>query len=89
MPSKDDKVQTTRAWAGLLVVLIGDLGIAVAAILVATRTNLGTEAVAILTSAFTAIASITTAYFGIRAAANTAQSAVDARSQDGSEKTLG
>lgn len=78
MLSKDvKKVQTTRAWTGLVVVLIGDVGVALAAILVALDVNDGTQAVAILTSAFTAITAISTAYFGIRAASNTAQHAVE------------
>jgi len=79
MLSKDfKKVQTTRAWTGLAVVLIGDVGVALAAILIAWHLNDGPQAVAILTSAFTAITAISTAYFGIRAATNTAQSAVEA-----------
>lgn len=82
MQSKDiKKVQTTRAWTGLIVVLVGDIGIALAAILVAIHRGTGSNAaVAILTSAFTAITAISSAYFGIRAAANTAQSAVAAAS---------
>ncbi|WP_314246605.1 hypothetical protein [Streptomyces sp. DSM 40907] len=75
-------IQTTRAWAGLLVVLFGDIGIALAAILVALHLK-GSEAVAVLTSAFTAITAMTSAYFGIRAAANTAQSAVAAGTHSG------
>ncbi|MET7475262.1 hypothetical protein ABZT17_12985 [Streptomyces sp. NPDC005648] len=79
MLSKDiKKVQTTRAWTGLVVVLIGDVGVALAAILIAWHLNDATQAVAILTSAFTAITAITTAFFGIRAASNTAQHAVEA-----------
>ncbi|MEV0170671.1 hypothetical protein AB0I00_06025 [Streptomyces sp. NPDC050803] len=78
MLSKDiKKVQTTRAWTGLIVVIISDIGIALAAILVAIDVG-RSEAVAILTSAFTAITAISTAYFGVRAATNTAQSAVAA-----------
>ncbi|WP_225095113.1 hypothetical protein [Streptomyces sp. CoH27] len=71
-------IETTRAWTGLLVVLVGDVAIAVGAIWVTISTASGTEAVSILTSAFTAITAITTAYFGIRAATNSAQSAVAA-----------
>ncbi|NUR40916.1 MAG: hypothetical protein HOV73_12610 [Streptomyces sp.] len=79
MLSKDKKkVQTTRAWTGLLVVVVGDVGVALAATLVALHVTDDAQAVAILTSAFTAITAISTAYFGIRAAANAAQSAVDA-----------
>jgi hypothetical protein len=52
--------------------------IAAAAILGITLTSGGNSdaLVAILTSAFTAISSMTSAYFGIRAASNTAQSSV-------------
>ncbi|MGW1050644.1 hypothetical protein [Streptomyces sp. NPDC002521] len=84
-------IQTTRAWTGLLVVLTGDAAIAVGAIWVALRTASGPEVVSILTSAFTAITAITTAYFGIRAATNSAQTAVAAvkhlPSEDNKPKT--
>jgi hypothetical protein len=72
----ENAVQRTRAWVGLLVVAGGDALIAGAAIYGVWR--LGKDAgqtVAILTSAFTAISTMTAAYFGIRAAANTAQAA--------------
>jgi len=62
------------------VVAFGDLAIAAAAVVVVIRFGTAndhiTEVVAVLTSAFTAISTMTTAYFGIRAATNTAQSAV-------------
>lgn|SRR5512147_2977719 len=77
-----DDVQRTRAITGMLVVVMGDAVIAVAAIfglLVLDSSQESSQAVAILTSAFTAIGSITTAYFGIRAATNTAQSSITAR----------
>lgn len=84
MLSEDKKkVQTTRAWTGLLVVLVGDIGIAVAAIWVAIDKASGAQAVAILTSAFSAITAMTSAYFGIRAATNSAQTAVAAISGEG------
>jgi hypothetical protein len=73
----ENAVQRTRAWTGLLVVVAGDTLIAAAAIFGVYR--LGKDAaqtVAILSSAFTAIGTMTAAYFGIRAATNTAQSAV-------------
>ncbi|NUK38367.1 hypothetical protein HRW16_30280 [Streptomyces lunaelactis] len=90
MLSKDiKKVQTTRAWAGLFVVFFGDVGIALAAILVAIHLGTGAESVAILTSAFTAITAITTAFFGIRAATNAAQSAVAAVSGEGKTTNSG
>jgi arginine exporter protein ArgO len=76
----DTKVQVTRAWMGLLVVMIGDVAIAIAAVvglsLVPDASRDTATSVSILSSAFTAIATMTTAYFGIRAASNTAQSSM-------------
>lgn len=70
-------VERTRAWTGMWVVVGGDVAIAVAAILGVVKfssTAASSSAlVAILTSAFTAIGTMTTAYFGIRSSANTAQ----------------
>src|SRR5689334_1608612 len=81
-----DDVQKVRSWTGLLVVVIGDAAIAVAGIFGIVAASGGTGAaaadgnttpiVAILTSAFTAIGTMTTAYFGIRAMSNTAQSSM-------------
>lgn len=73
----ENAVQRTRAYTGLLVVLAGDALIAGAAIFGIWKfgRDIG-QTVAILSSAFTAIGTMTTAYFGIRAATNTAQSAV-------------
>jgi hypothetical protein len=60
------------------VVIGGDVAIALAAIWgvikVSGSASSGSSLVAILTSAFTAIGTMTTAYFGIKSAANTAQS---------------
>ncbi len=88
----DNDVQHTRAWTGLYVVVLGDAAIAVAAIFAVVLISRHTPAagaggsggsgidtpsiVSILTSAFTAIATMTTAYFGIRAASNTAQASM-------------
>jgi hypothetical protein len=77
----DNTVQMTRAWTGFLVVMIGDVAIAGAAILGLVVMSGGSDAtgttvMSILSSAFTAIATMTTAYFGIRAASNTAQSSI-------------
>jgi hypothetical protein len=71
-------MQKTRSWTGLIVVVGGDVTIALAAILGLSLTSKADsdQLVAILTSAFTAISSMTSAYFGIRAASNTAQSSV-------------
>ncbi|WFB11194.1 hypothetical protein LRS74_32290 [Streptomyces sp. LX-29] len=66
------EVQRTRAWAGFLVVALGDLAIAVAAIWGVDNVD-SAQSVAILSSAFTAISTMTTAYFGIRAVTNAAQ----------------
>ena len=78
-PTKN-AVQRTRAWTGLLVVVAGDVAIALAAIWGVIKGTSGTAGsgntpdVAILTSAFTAIGTMTTAYFGIKSMSNTAQS---------------
>src|SRR4051812_23568333 len=82
-----DDVQKIRSWTGLLVVVFGDVAIAVAAIfgiVAASRDGSAaggangenSQIVAILTSAFTAVGTMTTAYFGIRAMSNTAQSSM-------------
>lgn len=73
-----NSVQRTRAWTGLWVVVGGDVAIALAAIIAVwktaqTNSNVA-PLVAILTSAFTAISTMTTAYFGIKTMSNTAQS---------------
>jgi arginine exporter protein ArgO len=79
-PVNDDGVQKVRAWTGLLVVAVGDVAIVIAAIVgIAHVSNGSTHAssiVAILSSGFTAVGTMTTAYFGIRAASNTAQSSM-------------
>jgi hypothetical protein len=76
----DNGVQRTRAWTGLWVVVGGDVAIAAAAIFAVWKVGSSsgssylTSMVAILTSAFTAIGTMTTAYFGIKTMSNTAQS---------------
>lgn len=67
--------------SGLAAVVAGDVAIAVAAILgivFATRGSVASSAlpqvVAILSSGFTAIGTMTTAYFGIKSMSNTANS---------------
>ena len=70
-------VERTRAWTGMWVVAAGDVTIVLAAIWgvikISGSGTSGSTIVAILTSAFTAIGTMTTAYFGIRSTANTAQ----------------
>ena len=76
----DDAVQKVRAWTGLLVVAVGDVAIVIAAIVgiahVSHDSANTSSIVAILSSGFTAVGTMTTAYFGIRAASNTAQSSM-------------
>lgn len=74
------RVEQVRAWAGLMAVVAGDTAIAVAAILAVahfaasgTPSQILPQVVAILSSAFTAIGTMTTAYFGIKAMSNTAK----------------
>jgi len=81
VPPTDDRVEQVRALAGLLAVIAGDAAIAVAAIVgIAHFAGSGSSAqalpqvVAILSGAFTAIGTMTTAYFGIKAMSNTAKS---------------
>lgn len=72
-----DTVDKTRSITGLLAVVGGDVAIAVAAILgllhISSSSTQSAQFVAILTSAFTAIGTMTTAYFGIKSMSNTAQ----------------
>jgi hypothetical protein len=74
----NNALQRTRSWTGLWVVVLGDAAIVIAAVWGIVKTSgataSGSPIVAILTSAFTAIGTMTTAYFGIRSATNTAQS---------------
>jgi hypothetical protein len=80
--TSDPGVEQTRARTGMVAVILGDVVIAVAAIfgiIYAARGTGGTstdssQIVAILSSAFTAIGTMTTAYFGIKSIANAAQS---------------
>ena len=75
----ENAVQRTRAWSGFWVVFAGDLAIAAAAAFAVWKISKSggdntTPVVAILTSAFTAVSTMTTAYFGIKTMSNTAQS---------------
>jgi hypothetical protein len=78
--SSDASVEKVRAWAGLIAVVAGDTAIALAAILgithfaaSGTSSQVLPQIVAILSGAFTAIGTMTTAYFGIKAMSNTAK----------------
>jgi len=71
----NNEVERSRTRAGAVVVVASNLAIATATALAIFK--LGKDQVtAILTAAFTAIGTITTAYLGIRAASSTAKSAV-------------
>jgi hypothetical protein len=78
----EEAVDKTRAWTGLFVVVGGDVAIAVAVVFAlskfaGTTGNAATAVLAsILSSAFAAIGTMTTAYFGIRASSNTAQRSI-------------
>ena len=82
--ARDDseaRVERVRAWAGLAAVVAGDAAIAIAAIVgiihfagSGSSTQGLPQVVAILSGAFTAIGTMTTAYFGIKAMSNTAKS---------------
>ncbi len=80
-------VERRRAATGLYAVLASDVAIAVAAIagVLIIRNDSASSAavVSILSSAFTAVGTLTTAYFGIKASANTAKNSI-ASQQDGS-----
>jgi hypothetical protein len=78
----EEAVDKTRAWTGLCVVIGGDAAIAIAVVIALTKFagtagNASTAVLAsILSSAFAAIGTMTTAYFGIRASSNTAQRSI-------------
>ena len=68
------KVQYLRAKVGAFVIVSGDIAVLGACIFALWLTHATYDVVAaVLTSAFAAIASMTSAYFGIRAASNAAQ----------------
>src|ERR1700722_16897214 len=70
----DNGVQRTRSWTGMWVVLGGDVVIASGAGVAIWKVTGTANVIAILSSAFTAVSTMTTAYFGIRTMSNTAQS---------------
>jgi hypothetical protein len=78
----EEDVDKTRAWTGLIVVVGGDVAIVLAAVIALIKfagstANANNAVIAsILSSAFAAIGTMTTAYFGIRESANTAQRTV-------------
>jgi hypothetical protein len=83
MGVSEEAVDRTRAWTGLYVVVGGDIAIAVAAVAAlfkfasTTANGSGTVLASVLSSAFAAIGTMTTAYFGIRASSSTAQRSIE------------
>ncbi|MFF7949380.1 hypothetical protein [Streptomyces griseorubiginosus] len=73
--SQDDGLELARARYGLFAVLASNLAIAGVAVIGVWRLD-GDKAVivGVLTAAFTAVSSMTTAYLGIKAISNTARS---------------
>lgn len=73
--SQDDALELARARYGLFAVLASNLAIAGVAVVGVWRLD-GDKAVivGVLTAAFTAVSSMTTAYLGIKAISNTARS---------------
>jgi hypothetical protein len=77
----EEAVDKTRAWTGLWVVAGGDVAIAAAAGIALFKFSSANSGVlaSILSSAFAAISTMTTAYFGIRESSNTAQRSIKHR----------
>ncbi|MEH0400746.1 hypothetical protein ACFY7V_34385 [[Kitasatospora] papulosa] len=69
------RVETVRSLAGLIAVLAGDAAIALAVVLSFGHLD-ANQGMSVLTAGFTSITAITTAYFGIKAASNTADRAI-------------
>jgi hypothetical protein len=82
------KIEVYRARMGLLAVAVSDVAIAVAAILgvilIHKDNASSTAVVSILSTAFTAVGTLTTAYLGIKASANTAQNSMSNQAQNAS-----
>ncbi|MBX7555007.1 hypothetical protein K1Y78_45635 [Streptomyces sp. tea 10] len=78
----DNQLERIRARYGLLAIIAGNLAIVVVAIVGVWRLH-GDKAVivGILTAAFTAVSSMTTAYLGIKAISNTAKSLAQSAAQ--------
>ncbi|MGW7543974.1 hypothetical protein ACWGKQ_23115 [Streptomyces sp. NPDC054770] len=78
---QDIQLEKDRARYGLLAVVVSNLAIAGVAVFGVWRLN-GNESVIIgvLSAAFTAVSSMTTAYLGIKAVSNTAKSMAAAAS---------
>lgn len=80
--TSEEDVDRTRAWTGVMVVVGGDLAIVVAVVVAlvhfasAKASPNSALLASVLSSAFAAIGTMTTAYFGIRESSNTAQRSI-------------
>ncbi|MEU3514083.1 hypothetical protein ABZ770_02075 [Streptomyces sp. NPDC006654] len=74
---QDVELEKTRARYGLLAVVVSNLAIAAVAVFGVWQLDGDTSVIiGVLTAAFTAVSSMTTAYLGIKAVSNTARSIV-------------
>lgn len=81
------RVEVVRARMGLAAVAVSDVAIAIAAIIgvivIHSDKSSSTAVVSILSTAFTAVGTLTTAYLGIKASANTAQNSMSNQAGNG------
>src|SRR5438552_1446292 len=76
--TKDECTEKVRSITGLLAVLISVGAISISAI-VGIHESRNSNFAPLLTSAFTAVTAVTTAYFGIKAVTNTAAAAMSGK----------
>jgi len=83
-----EAIEKTRAWTGLIAVIAAILGVVGLAIGCAIILGNDESTIAITTAAFGVIATMVTAYLGIKATANTAKEIAGAptRNDDGPEE---
>ena len=73
----DDLTEQIRSFGSMFAVIVADVAVVIAAAVIVVSAKTNKETTAIITSAFTAVTSITTAYLGIKAASNTAKNVID------------
>jgi ABC-type transport system involved in cytochrome bd biosynthesis fused ATPase/permease subunit len=74
--TSSEDVEVTRSKTGLLALVAGDVVIISLAVMAAYKVT-GAAQPAIISAAFSAVTAITAAFFGIRAASNTAAKAIE------------
>ncbi len=79
----NEKIESTRAWTGLLAVIAAILGVIGLAVGCAIVLGEDKSTIAITTAAFGVISTMVTAYLGIKATANTAKEISSAQPGDG------